>query len=66
MEYKYSNRRKKEAAHTASTTTAADVPKMILKHKDSDPLQAVESASNHTAQQIRLLSPHPNQVSCCA
>lgn len=60
MDYKYSNRRKKEAANVA--TTVVDVPKMILKHKDSDALQSVESASNQAAQRIRLLSPHPNQV----
>ena len=52
MDYKYSNKRKKD--------TNNDVPKMILKHKvDSDSVENI----NHQTQQIRLLSPHPNQVS---
>lgn len=54
MDYKFSNKRKKD-------TNTNDGPKMILKHKDSDLHQSVEN-TNALSQQIRLLSPHPNQV----
>lgn len=58
MDYKYSSKRKKDN-HSAVDNQI--VPKMILKHtnKESD-LQTVESSNS--AQQIRLLSPHMNQV----